>query len=98
MPKREYSIYIMTNHNNTVMYTGITNDLQRRVMEHKSGKGSVFTARYHLTKLVYAETGPDVNAAIFREKQIKAGSRQKKIDLVNSINPEWNDLYDKYFK
>jgi putative endonuclease len=71
--------------------------LQRRVLEHKSGKGSVFTARYHLTKLVYFETGCDVNAAVYREKLIKAGSRQKKIDLINSLNPEWKDLFNEFF-
>ncbi len=97
MVEKEYCVYIMTNFHNTVLYTGVTNNLQRRVLEHKSGKGGVFTSRYHLTKLVYFETGSDINAAIFREKQIKAGSRQKKIDLINSMNPEWNDLYDEYF-
>jgi putative endonuclease len=88
---------MMTNIHNTVIYTGVTNDLQRRVLEHKSGKGSAFSARYHLTKLVYFETGCDINAAIYREKQIKAGSRQKKIDLINGMNPEWKDLYQEYF-
>ncbi len=87
----------MTNFHNTTLYTGVTNDLQRRVMEHKSGKGSVFTAKYHLTKLVYYEMGSEISDMITREKQIKAGSRQKKIDLINSINPEWNDLYDEVF-
>jgi putative endonuclease len=66
-------------------------------LEHKSGKGSTFTSRYNVTKLVYFETGCDINAAIFREKQIKAGSRQQKIGLINSMNPEWNDLYDELF-
>jgi putative endonuclease len=82
----------------TVLYTGVTNDLQRRVLEHKAGKGAAFTKKYNVNKLVYFECGDDINAAIFREKQIKAGSRQKKIGLVNSINPEWNDLFDEYFK
>ena len=97
MVEREYCVYIMTNFHNAVLYTGVTNNIQRRVLEHRSGKGSSFTARYHLTKLVYFETGNDISAAISREKQIKAGSRQKKIDLINSINPEWDDLYDEYF-
>jgi len=97
MTQQEYSVYIMTNFQNTVLYTGVTNHLQRRVLEHKSGKGSTFTAKYHLTKLVYFETGNDINQAIFREKQIKAGSRRKKADLINSMNPGWKDLYDKYF-
>ena len=97
MSERQYCVYIMTNTHNTVLYTGVTNDLQRRVLEHKSGKGSAFTKKYNVTKLVYLECGDDVNSAIFREKQIKAGSRQKKIDLINSLNPEWKDLFDEYF-
>ncbi len=88
----------MTSVHNTVLYTGVTNDLQRRVLEHKAGKGGAFTKKYNIGKLVYFECGDDINAAIFREKQIKAGTRQKKIDLVNSINPEWNDLFEEYFK
>ncbi len=98
MTEKECCVYIMTNFHNTVLYTGVTNNIQRRVLEHRSGKGSTFTSRYHLTKLVYFETGTDLNAAIFREKQIKAGSRQKKIDLIYSINPDWKDLYDEYFR
>ena len=97
MAKKQYCIYIMTNAHNTVLYTGVTNNLQRRVIEHKTGKGSAFTRKYNVVKLVYFECGDDVNAAIFREKQIKAGSRQKKMDLINSINPEWKDLYEKHF-
>lgn len=95
MLDRHYFVYIMTNRHNTTLYTGVTNDLKRRTNEHKSGVGSKFTKRYNLTKLVYYEATGDVNAAIAREKQIKAGSRQKKLDLVNSINPEWRDLYDE---
>jgi len=97
MSERQYCVYIMTNAHNTVLYTGVTNDLQRRVLEHKSGKGRSFTKKYNVTKLVYYECGDDVKSAIFREKQIKAGSRQKKIDLINSLNPEWKDLFDEYF-
>jgi putative endonuclease len=92
---RQYCVYIMTNTYNTVLYTGVTNNLQRRVTEHKEGKGGEFTSKYHVNKLVYFEVGNDINAAIAREKQIKAGSRQKKIDLINSINPEWQDLFDE---
>lgn len=88
MSERQYCVYIMTNARNTVLYTGVTNHLQRRVLEHKAGKGSAFAKKYNISKLVYFEYGDDVNAAIFREKQIKAGSRQKKIELINSINPE----------
>jgi len=98
MSDRQYCVYILTNAHNTVLYTGVTNDLQRRVLEHKAGKSGAFTKKYNISKLVYYECGDDINTAIYREKQIKAGSRQKKIDLVNSINPEWNDLFDIYFK
>jgi putative endonuclease len=86
----------MTNQNHTVLYTGVTNDLERRVTEHRSGKGGVFSQKYKLYKLVYYEAGNDVSEAIAREKQIKGGSRQKKIDLVNSINPDWEDFYKLY--
>ena len=97
MTDHTYCVYIMTNSNNTVLYTGVTNDLRRRVEEHKSGIGSGFTKKYRIHKLVYYECGEDVEAAIQREKQIKGGSRQAKIDLINSINSEWRDLYDDLF-
>lgn len=92
------STYIMTNPTNTVLYTGVTNDLARRVWEHKNklGPNSSFTRRYNIVKLVYYETFETIPAAIFREKQIKGGSRQKKIDLINSMNPEWKDLYEDF--
>jgi putative endonuclease len=96
MSEKQYYIYIMTNAHNTVLYTGVTNELQRRVLEHKSGKGSEFTKKYNLTKLIYFESGDDINVAIAREKQIKAGSRKKKIELIESINPEWKDLFEEY--
>ena len=92
---KQYYVYIMTNRHNTVLYTGVTNDLVRRVLEHKEGRGSVFTSRYKLTKLVYYEITEDVRAAISREKQIKGGSRKKKDDLVASVNSEWRDLCDE---
>ena len=97
MSERQYCVYIMTNVHNTVLYTGVTNNLQRRALEHKAGKGGAFTKKYNVHKLVYFEYGNDINVAIFREKQIKAGSRQKKIDLIKSINPEWKDLFEEYF-
>jgi putative endonuclease len=87
----------MTNQDNTVLYTGVTNDLQHRVVEHRTGKGGGFSKKYKLHKLVYYEEGDSVLAAISREKMIKGGSRQKKIDLINSINPQWEDLFVKYF-
>ena len=97
MRERQYCVYIMANAHNTVLYTGVTNDLQRRVLEHREGKGGGFTKKYNITKLVYFQHGDDVNAAIAREKHIKAGSRQKKIDLINSMNPEWKDLFEEFF-
>ncbi|NES05443.1 MAG: GIY-YIG nuclease family protein [Okeania sp. SIO2F4] len=83
----------MTNKRNTVLYTGVTNDLIRRVYEHKSKLVEGFTKKYNINKLVYFETYEHPSEAIAREKQIKAGSRQKKINLINTINLEWKDLY-----
>ena len=85
----------MTNAHNTALYTGVTNNLARRVYEHKNGLGSKFVKKYNIHKLVYYEIGNDVNATIAREKQIKGGSRKKKIDLVNNMNPQWKDLYEE---
>jgi putative endonuclease len=92
----QYYIYIITNKYNTVLYTGVTNDLQKRVYEHKSKLIEGFTKKYNVTKLVYYEIFDNAYTAISREKQIKAGSRQNKIDLVNSINPDWKDLYEEF--
>jgi putative endonuclease len=89
----QYYVYIMTNKNNTVLYTGVTNDLKRRVYEHKEKLVAGFTKKYNVSKLVYYEIFEDPENAILREKQIKAGSRQKKMDLINGMNKEWNDLY-----
>ena len=97
MVGKEYCVYIMTNAHNTVLYTGVTNQLQRRVYEHKNGQVSIFTKKYNVTKLVYYEVTDNVHSALAREKQIKGGSRKKKIDLVNSLNPTWKDLYDELF-
>ncbi len=83
----------MTNKYNTVLYTGVTNDLKRRVYEHKSGLGGAFTSKYNITKLAYYEVCGDAYSAIAREKQIKGSSRQKKIDLINAMNSGWKDLY-----
>jgi putative endonuclease len=94
MTRKQYYVYIMTNRYNTVLYTGVTNDLLRRASEHRAKAGPGFTSRYNVTKLVYYEAFDDVNAAIAREKQLKAGSRQKKVDLVSTMNSEWRDLYD----
>ena len=91
---KQYYVYIMTNKHNTVLYTGVTNDLVRRTYEHKEKLVKGFTKKYNVNKLVYYEITDDVYSAITREKQIKAGSRKKKIDLIESMNPEWMDLYD----
>ncbi len=95
--EKHYYVYIMTNRYNTVLYTGVTNNLLRRVWEHRNGRGSQFTSKYRVTKLVYFEETTDVRAAIAREKQIKAGSRAKKIALIESINPEWLDLAEDWY-
>ncbi|WKZ43848.1 MAG: GIY-YIG nuclease family protein [Anaerolineales bacterium] len=97
MSKKEYCVYIMTNSRHTVLYTGVTNDLPRRVEEHKNGKGSAFTKKYNVSKLVFYESGDDINIAVAREKQIKAGSRQKKLDLINTMNPDWKDLSEEFY-
>ena len=87
----------MTNPNNTVLYTGVTSDLIHRVYQHKNKMIQGFTSKYNIIKLVYYETCDEVRAAIAREKQIKSGSRAKKIALINGLNPDWSDLYDKLF-
>jgi len=83
---------MMTNKNKTVIYTGVTNDLGRRINEHKNGHGSSFTKRYKLTKLVFYEPFSRIHDAIAAEKQIKAGTRAEKIELIESKNPYWKDL------
>jgi len=87
-----FSVYILTNFTNKVLYIGVTNDLHRRLYEHKNGIIEGFTKKYHVHKLVYYETTDDINAAIHREKKLKGLLRSKKIDLINSKNPLWNDL------
>lgn len=87
------AIYILTNFNNTVLYIGVTHNLIRRVTEHKEKKISGFSQRYNLTKFVYFEHHNDIRDAIAREKQLKGGSRQKKISLIETMNPLWNDLF-----
>ena len=91
-----YYVYILTNKHNTVLYTGVTRDLARRVYEHKHhlDKDS-FTAKYKVDKLVYFEETSDINAAIEREKQIKSWSRDRKTDLIFQKNPHWVDLYNR---
>ena len=91
---KSYYVYILTNKNNTVLYTGITNSLKRRIWEHKTKLIDGFTKRYNVEKLVYYEAFNNPQDAIKREKQIKAGSRKKKIELINSLNNKWEDLYN----
>lgn len=87
-----YYVYILTNEDNYVLYTGVTNNLQRRLWEHKNKEGESFTKKYKCDKLVYYEYSESISDAINREKQIKAGSRRKKLDLINNFNPQWLDL------
>jgi putative endonuclease len=89
-------VYILTNKYNTVLYTGVANGLATRIDQHKGNPSYGFAGRYNVKKLVYVEFAADMDQALFREKQIKAGSRQKKIDLVNSMNPEWKDLSEEF--
>ena len=93
--RKQYYLYIMTNKLNHVLYTGVTNNLKKRIYEHKSKLIEGFTKKYNVDKLVYYEVFDDIYNAITREKQIKGGSRQKKIDLITSINPGWKDLYNE---
>jgi len=93
-----YYIYIISNWNNKVIYLGMTNDLERRIYEHKNKIFEGFSKKYNLNKLVYYEYTNDVNAAIQREKQINKWRREKKNSLVESRNPEWKDLADELFK
>lgn len=90
---KPYYVYIITNINNTVLYIGVTNDLKRRIYEHKNGlvEGS-FSKKYNLNKLVYYETTGDVKVAIAREKQLKNWERRWKIELIDKTNPEFDDL------
>jgi putative endonuclease len=90
MAPREYYVYILTNRSGTI-YTGVTNDLHRRVHEHRSGKHG-FTAKYRIGKLIYAEFWPDAYSAIAREKQLKGRSRERKLSLIRTLNPAFRDL------
>ena len=89
---KNYYVYIITNKNNTTLYVGVTNDLERRMYEHKNKLVDGFTKKYNINKLVYFEQTTDVRSAIEREKQLKAGSRQKKIELIEKENGDWLDL------
>ena len=91
----QYYVYILATNDNKVIYTGVTNNLPRRIYEHKNSLDpKSFTSRYHVNKLVYFECTPDVNSAIEREKQIKSWNRKHKNKLIESKNPIWNELYE----
>ena len=93
---KQYFVYILTNWNNKVMYIGVTNNLQRRLYEHKNALVEGFTKEYNVHKLVYYEVTTDVEAAIAREKQLKGWRREKKNALVESMNPTWKDLSEEW--
>jgi len=88
-------IYILTNKKDGVLYIGVTSNLQQRVWQHKNNLTQSFTKRYNVHKLVYYEVCPTMESAIQREKQLKGGSRKKKVELIESKNSQWTDLYDK---
>ncbi|MFA4880415.1 MAG: GIY-YIG nuclease family protein [Candidatus Doudnabacteria bacterium] len=91
---KNYYVYILTNKKRGVLYIGVTNDLLRRMDEHRQEVVSGFTKKYHLKKLVHYEATDDINRAIEREKQLKNWHRQWKINLIEKENPNWQDLYD----
>ena len=93
--REHFFVYIMTNKYNTVLYTGVTNNLHRRIYEHKFKLVEGFTKKYNIVKLVYYEVHENAYSAISREKQIKGGSRERKIRLIEGFNREWKDLYDE---
>ena len=92
---RQYYVYIMTNKSRT-LYTGVTNNLERRVYEHKQKLIPGFTTKYNISRLVFFEATQDIKAAIEREKQIKGWLRSKKIALIESVNPQWEDLSSRF--
>ena len=93
--RQQYYVYVLTNTYHSGLYTGVTNDLPRRVWQHRAGVGGKFTAKYACSKLVFYEVYLDPYNAITREKHIKAGSRHRKIALIEQMNPAWVDLYDQ---
>jgi putative endonuclease len=90
--ENQYYVYILTNQSNKVLYIGVTNDLERRIYEHKNKMIDGFTRRYNLTKLVYFEETTDVRSAIEREKQLENWHRDWRLNLIKKFNPEWKDL------
>lgn len=96
MSSNSYYVYILTNKTNRVLYTGVTNNLERRLYEHKNKLVDGFTKKYNLYKLVYYEEFKSIKDAIDREKQIKAGSRKRKIQLIEDMNPKWSDISENF--
>lgn len=94
---KRYYVYILTSKENTALYIGVTNDLRRRLNEHKSGLSGGFTKRYHLCKLVYFEEYSEISEAILREKRMKGWTREKKDALIEERNSEWMDLSEGVF-
>ena len=92
----QYYVYMITNWNNNVLYTGVTNNLERRLFEHKNGTVEGFTPKYNVYKLVWFDCTSDVYSAIEKEKQIKGWTRTKKNALIESVNPEWKDLSENW--
>jgi putative endonuclease len=93
--EKQYYVYILTNAKHPTLCTGVTNNLKKRVWQHKGKFVESFTKKYFVDMLIYYEVSNSIESAIPREKKIKAGSRQKKIDLINNMNPGWRDLYDE---
>ena len=90
---KNYYVYILTNKTNSTLYIGVTNNLQRRIFEHKNELVDGFTKKYHLHKLIYYEITGSVDEAISREKQLKKWNRSKKVELINQVNPDWKELF-----
>ena len=92
---KQYYVYILTNRHNRVLYIGVTNNLERRMFEHKNKMAEGFTKKYNLTRLIYFESTNDIRSALDREKQLKNWHRDWKISLINNFNPEWKDLAER---
>ncbi len=95
MPGSRFCVYIMTDEQHSLLYTGRTGDLRRRVAQHRTGNGGVFTRRFGLIKLVYFEQVADASSAKLREKQIKRASKKQRLKLIEHLNPAWDDLFDQ---
>lgn len=95
MPGSQFCVYILTDEQHSLLYTGRTGNLKRRVIQHRSGNGGIFTRRNNLVKLVYYEVMPDSPAAKLREKQIKRSSKKHRMRLIDQMNPDWQDLFSR---